>query len=196
MAAPVSTPVFAIRDDDGVRLMVDEHGAAPSLVTMHTVAVAVPPAVANCASMAFQTAGRSPALQPLAQILLLQCGRARQRHEADAHRGGLGQAVGDGLASPAVLARRKQSLLDIIDTQKVTSDHQKMADAPWYILRPSLRRRHRKACRRSPRGRSGRRRRRLCRGRRRGAGRSPILLPVPPAPRWLTSTVAATVALS
>ena len=51
MAAPVSTPVFAIRDDDGVRLMVDEHGAAPSLVTMHTVAVAVPPAVANCASM-------------------------------------------------------------------------------------------------------------------------------------------------
>ena len=24
MAAPVSTPVFAIRDDDGVRLMVDE----------------------------------------------------------------------------------------------------------------------------------------------------------------------------
>ena len=46
MAAPVSTPVFAIRDDDGVRLMVDEHGAAPSLVTMP-----VPPAVANCASM-------------------------------------------------------------------------------------------------------------------------------------------------
>ena len=39
--------------------------------------------------------------------------------------------------SPAVLARRKQSLLDIIDTQKVSSDHQKMADAPWYILRPT-----------------------------------------------------------
>ena len=41
--------------------------------------------------------------------------------------------------SPAVLARRKQSLLDIIDTQKVSSDHQKMADAPWYILRPTSR---------------------------------------------------------
>ena len=65
MAAPVSTPVFAIRDDDGVRLMVDEHGAAPSLVT-----VAVPPAVANCASMMLPD-GRPVASTPttLAQIL-------------------------------------------------------------------------------------------------------------------------------
>jgi hypothetical protein len=54
VAAPVSTPVFAIRDDDGVRLMVDEHGAAPSLVTMP---VPVPPAVANCASMMLPDGG-------------------------------------------------------------------------------------------------------------------------------------------
>ena len=70
MAAPVSTPVFAIRDDDGVRLMVDEHGAAPSLVTM-PLAVAVPPAIANCASMMLPD-GRPVASTPttLAQILL------------------------------------------------------------------------------------------------------------------------------
>ena len=82
MAAPVSTPVFAIRDDDGVRLMVDEHGAAPSLVTMpaRAVAVAVPPAVANCASMML------PDGRPVASSVR----RVATRDARDARPGGVG----------------------------------------------------------------------------------------------------------
>ena len=87
MAAPVSTPVFAIRDDDGVRLMVDEHGAAPSLVTMRAaVAVAVPPAVANCASMML------PDGRPVASAASVR--RVATRDARDARPGGVGHARG------------------------------------------------------------------------------------------------------